>query len=452
MIEQALIQAVDNYNEDLGRNPKMDTQDPLSNQISGWIKSLAEKKSELQEHIITLRKKVNESIGDIKNYSTSMKNQVHIHSDPITNWNILGIRTDGPIAHQYDSLLRLLRNDINILRNKAVRNLCINLSHVEKPGHPSVKDLKDVSTVDGRSAYYEMHRLEPLFMEKYIPNLGKIGLRYRYIFTPRQRSGMTSEGLIERMDFIGEDIRGCTIHIEPTWSRGPDTRQFSDGSFEAVAENEIVSLNLNHFNLKTHSWSTVQRGNPIDVKQKKSLLIQRASHSEEKKPFSMTAKQTELFGLLWSLEGSRSQRKWLLDTVGYSQQTANRNLTRLLKNRVFRLLYLPALEFCKLPDGLVAYANCHDRRARDRLTDHIIQSQPFSQIYIGDSNDIVAHVRCPFKTSDTVAGNLKDRMREFSDNFITSRLQERRTYRMTTPFKLRDHKENEWQDPWKFYY
>ncbi len=449
MIEQVLNQAIEKYNRDLGRNPVIDTEDPLSSQITGWKKTLTEKRGDLQEYIISLRKKVNENIGDIKNYSSSIKSQVHVHSNPITNWNILGIRADGPIAHEYDALLRLLRNDLNILKDSVVRSLCINLAHIENPGHPKVNDLKGVSDVEGRSAYYEMYRLEPLFMENYIPNLSKIGLRYRYIFTPRQRSGITSEGLIERLDFVGEEIRGCTVHIEPSWSKGPDVRQFSDGSYEAVAEREIVSLNLNHFNLKTGAWSTAQHGSQIDVKQRKSFLIQRTSQSDDKTPVSLTSKQTELLGLLWSLEGPRSQRKWLLDAVGYNQQTGNRNLAKLLKNRVLRLLYLPSLEFCKLPDGLVAYANCHDRRSRDELTEYIIQSQPFSQIFVGDSNDVVAHIRCPFKTSDTVAGNLKDKMDENSDNFFTSRLQERRTYRITTPFKLRDHKISKWKDPWK---
>ncbi len=114
--------------------------------------------------------------------------------------------------------------EINILRYDTIRNMCINFAHLEEPGHPTLADLNEVSDLTGRTAYYEMQRLDPLFNECYIPTLRKIGLRYRYIFTPRQRPGIFSDGLIERMILIEQDIRGCTIHIEPNWSRGPDPR------------------------------------------------------------------------------------------------------------------------------------------------------------------------------------------------------------------------------------
>ena len=184
-------------------------------------------------------------------------------------------------------------------------------------------------------------------------------------------------------------------------------------------------------------------------KQKDSLLLQRSTITEDKEPFTLSARQAELIGLLWSLQGPRSQRKWLLDSVDYPPQTGNRMLRNMLENQVLRLLYLPALEFSGLPDGLTAYANCIDRKSRDRFVGHIIESHPFARIYIGDSNDVVARIRAPLKNSDSVAGNLKGKLPEFSDSFFTARMRSTKTYKIPTIHKLRQPKSGTWTDPWK---
>ncbi|MHA1135875.1 MAG: hypothetical protein ACTSSE_05255 [Candidatus Thorarchaeota archaeon] len=480
-IKGALKKADKKFNMDLSINLRFDNQNPMSKQITDWTaritaaeerereqkerekaeraaggsieqkqeKKEAEKEGEktVKETLAELRRNVRDSIGEIKGYSSSKRTQADVQSVPGTNWNILALRADGPPSIEHNILLRLLRKEFNILRYDPIRNLCINLSHNETPGHPSVCDLMQVSNYTGRNAYYEMHRLESLINEHYILNLGKIGLRYRYIFADRQRSGVTSDGLIEKLDFMEDEVRGCTVHIEPNLSLGPDMRLFSGDFTEAVTEHEIVTLNLNHYDVNTGDWLFSQQGEIPETKQKDELLIQRSTIIEDKRPFSVTSSQAELLGLLWSLHGARKQRKWLLDAVNYQQQTGTRNLSALVKNKVVRLLYLPALEFCSLPDGLVAYANCSDRKSRDGLVNHIIESQPFSRIHIGDSNDVVAHIHTPFKKT-TIPTILKDKMQEFSDDHIVARMQERKTYKIPIFHKLLLPKSGTWKDPW----
>ncbi|TFG98769.1 hypothetical protein E4H12_05130 [Candidatus Thorarchaeota archaeon] len=447
-IEESLTEANEIFNATLSLIPKLENQDPFSNQISDWIADLtvAEDK-DLQDTLDDIKKEVREAIAEIKEHNKSLKENINVQSDPATNWNNLSLRSDGPVSDEHRALLRLLRMEFNILRYDPIRKLCINLAHVETPNHPSVVDLMQVSEFAGRNAYNELHRLQLLFNEFYIPNFGKIGLRYRYIFADSQRAGVDSEGLVEKLEFIEDDIRSCTIHLEPSWSEGPDIRLFSGKFNEAVVEDEIVSLNLNHYDLKKCDWTALKYG-ASHPKQKDSLLIQRSTQTENKKPFSLSPRQTELLGILWSLEGPDTHRNWLLDEVNYRRQTANLNLGIMLENEVLRLLYLPALEFCKLPDGLVAYANCSDRKSRDRLVNHIIESQPFSRIHLGDTNDVVAHIRSPSKQSDTVAGSLNGKMQEFSDNHFTARMQERRTYKIPVFHRLLDPKTRMWRNPW----
>ncbi|MCK4565810.1 MAG: hypothetical protein KAU48_00735 [Candidatus Thorarchaeota archaeon] len=454
-IQESMQEADKNISDALGKDPTIDgflpPQDPLSRKINDWVRLVSvTKSSDMKKQKSELRKEVKEIIADLLGYSATLATKINVHSTAVTNWNTLALRSDGPTAEAHEPLLRLIRGELNILRYDPIRKLCINLSSVEDPGHPILDDFNQVSDFTGtRIAYYEMHRIEPLLNECFIPTLRKLGLRYRYIFTPRQRPGVLSEGLVERMILAEKDIRGCTIHVEPNTSEGPNPRQFRKGSYEAVVEDEIVSLNLNHFDLESSDWlSNTQQEVPRE-KQKDSLLIQRSTISDDNEPFSLTSRQLEIIGFLWSLKGPRSQRKFILERANYPNQTAIRMLKEMLDDQVVRLLYLPALEFCSLPDGLIAYANCSDRRSRDRFVDHIIESQSFARIRIGDSNDVLAHIRVPLKNSDYVAGDLKEKIGEFSDHYFTARLRSTNTYKIATLHKLRKPKSRKWIDPWK---
>ncbi len=452
-IKETMKEADIHINSAFGEDLKIDgfqpPEDWLSRKINDWIRLVSAKTSNIKTVKTELRKEVSEIIADLKGFSATLESKTNVDITPATNWNILALRSDGPIAHAHEPLLRLIRNEINILRYNPIRGLIVNLSLVEEPARPTVNDLMQVSNfTSNRTAYYEMHRLEPLLNECFIPNLRKIGLRYRYIFTPRQRPGVISEGLIERMILTDQEIRGCTIHAEPNLSQGPNPRQFPKGSYEAVVEDEIVSLNLNHFDLESGDWISKTQIESPRTKQKDSLLIQRTTISEDKTPVALTSRQVELLGLLWMLQGSRSQRKWFTNRVNYPQQTANRMLRAMLDDQILRLLYLPSLEYCGLADGLIAYANCNNRKSRNKFVDHITESQPFARIYVGDSNDVVAHIRIPLKNSDYVAGNLKEKMVEFSDSYFTARLRSSKTYKIAILHKLRIPKTGVWIDPW----
>jgi len=454
-IQEMMKEADKQIRDALGKDPTIDgflpPQDPLSRKINDWIRLVsATKSSNMKTQKSELRKEVKEIIADLLGYSATLATKINVHGTAVTNYDTLAPRPDGPTAQSHEPLLRLIRGELNILRYDPIRKLCINLSSVEDPGHPTLNDFNQVSDFTGtRIAYYEMHRIDLLLNESFIPTLRKLGLRYRYIFTPRQRPGVLSEGLVERMILAEKDIRGGTIHVEPNTSQGPNPRQFRKGSYEAVVEDEIVSLNLNHFDLENGDWLSNTQSDVPREKQKDSLLIQRSTISDDNEPFSLTSRQLELIGFLWCLKGPRSQRKFILDRANYPNQTANRMLKEMLDSQVVRLLYLPALEFCSLPDGLIAYANCSDRRSRDRFVDHIIESQSYARIRIGDSNDVIAHIRVPLKNSDYVAGDLKEKIGEFSDHYFTARLRSTNTYKIATLHKLRKPKSRKWIDPWK---
>lgn len=435
-------------NKSLGQDPQVDISiaqpDTLTIRISDWIRRLKTKDMKKKELIIEISKE----LAILKGFSGPLEKEIDVRSASATNFNILALRADGPLAISHEPFLQLLRKEINILRYSPFVKLCMYLSKEELPGRPTAKDIEHTTDYSGRNAYYTLQKLEMLLNEQYLPNFRRIGLRYRYIFTPRQRPGVLSEGLVERLVLTEQNIRGCAANLEPIWTEGPDPRKFPEGSLEAVVEEELVSLNINHFDTEKGEWSsTIWDGYPSEIKQSRRLIL-RSTASELQESYRITERELELLSVIWSSEGTKTHRRWLLNSINYPARTANKILREWTDNKIVKLIYLPALEYCGLPDGLMAVANCHDRRSRDSLIDMLTQQLPYVRVFFGDSNDIVAYVRVPVKTSDKVGGVLREMMRETSDNPYVARIKESKIYRMTTLYRLRNFKTKEWIDPW----
>ena len=204
-IQEIMKESDKHISDALGKDPTIDgflpPQDPLSRKINDWIRLVsATKSSNMKTQKRDLRREVKRLISDLLGYSETLQTKINVHGTPVTNWDTLALRSDGPTAQAHEPLLRLIRSELNILRYDPIRKLCLNLSSVEEPGHPILDEFNQVSDFTGtRIAYYEMHRIEPLLSETFIPTLRKLGLRYRYIFTPRQRPGVLSEGLRKKI-------------------------------------------------------------------------------------------------------------------------------------------------------------------------------------------------------------------------------------------------------------
>ncbi len=472
-IETSLKQTYDDIRRFLAQDGEIGFfEDPYSKKINEeWRNIILNANIELAKRKDELKESVSNEIAFLKGFSAPHEEEIDVEGEALTHWPILSLRADGPTAHIHEPLLRNIRNGFNILRYPSIYSLCALLATIENPNRPTANDLENVSDISGRTAFYSMREIEPCLTEQYLPSFKKMGLRYRYIFTPKQRPGVLSEGLIERMILLkkekrrkneerrenenlidtGLDIRGCTVHIEPNWSKGPDLRFYEKGTYEAVVEEETISLNLNHFDRKRGEWSIVIADTNSKTKKRDKGLITRTTASSNNNPITLTERQIELLSFLWSISMSKSQKKWLLDKAGYPQRTANRMLRQMLLNKTLRLLYLPALEFVGLPDGFIAMAQCHDRRSREKLVNFMQQSLPFARVLTGDSNYVVCNARVPAKKSDIIGGNLSEFMEQLSDESFVAPQRLIKSYKMTALYKIRDLKTREWKDPWNRY-
>jgi len=439
-------------NEALGQDPNLDSSiaqpDPLSIKIHELFREVETKSSDEKERKRKFRIKISEELATLKGFSASLAEKIDVRSVSATLFDVLAMRADGPAASEYEDLLQLFRQELNILLYRPLIQLCLKLTKDEQPNRLTAMDLEQVTQFKGRKAYYELERLEHFLHVRYLPALRKIGLRYRYIFTPRQRPSIVSDGLIERMILTEQNIRGCSVHVEPSWTKGPRTWTFPEGSFEAVVEDELISMRLDAFNTKEGKWDLDICNSASKSRKKTRRVIVQSTSSLDNRSFTLTERQSELLSILWRFEGSRMQRKWFLEQIDFPIRTANRLLHQMLKDHILKSIYLPALEFCGLPDGLMIVANCFDRRSRDTLITELTDRLPFVRLYFGDSNDVVAHARLPAKMSDQVGGTVRDIMKTSSDSSFTARLKSSFTYRMTALHRIRNSEKKEWKDPW----
>lgn len=451
-VEDEIENAEELINEALGQDPNLDSSitqpDPLSKKIHDLLRDVELEFPDEKERRRKFRSSVSEEFATLKGFSASLAEKIDVRSVSATLFDVLAMRADGPAASNYETLLQLFRQEINILQYRPLTQLCLKLAKQEQPNRLTAIDLEQVTEFRGRKAYYELERLEHFLHERYFPALRKIGLRYRYIFTPRQRPGIVSDGLIERMILTEQDIRGCSIHIEPSWSKGPQTWTFPAGSYEAVVEDELVSMRLDAFDMKEGTWDLDVESEGSKHRKKTKHAIKQSTSFVDNKSFRLTERQSELLSILWRFEGSRLQKRWFLEQINFPIRTANRLLHQMLKDHILRSVYLPALEFCGLPDGLMIVANCFDRRSRDTLINQLIEQLPFVKLLFGDSNDVVAHARLPAKSSDNVGGPIREMMKEISDNSFTARLKSSYTYRLTALNRIRNPETKGWKDPW----
>jgi hypothetical protein len=447
------IEQVDKLiNEALGQDPNLDSsivqQDNQSKMLNEWRRNIESRDSNDYNFNKNFRTEVSEALAMLKGFSAPLEKEIDISSISATRSEVLAIRADGPIASKYERLLQLFRQEINIIGYDPLVKLCLQSAKQERHYRITARDLEEVSQFKGRTAYYELGKLEYILHERYIPSLRRIGLRYRYIFTPRQRPGVVSDGLVERLFFIEQNIRGCSVHIEPCQTKGPNNRMFPEGSFEAVVEDEIISMCLDGFDKEKSRWSLNSIISGSRSNKRGIQVIKQSTASVDNRQFGLTERQIELLSILWRFSGSRTERRWLLNQIDFPTRTANRMLHKMLHADILKLVYLPALEFCRLPDGLMIVANCFDRRSRDGLIRQLVEQLPYVRILFGDSNDVVAHARLPAMTSDKVGGPIRQMMKEISDRSFTARVKSSYTYNMTALHRIRNIKTKDWKDPW----
>ncbi|NHI88149.1 MAG: hypothetical protein EAX87_01430 [Candidatus Thorarchaeota archaeon] len=422
-------------------------QDPLADEIiAGWLKKLSDNR-ESTRHVIseTRHQLASKVLKEIE-----VRKKPDLQPVSLTQWNVHALRPDGPTATTHEQMLKMFRGNINILESEPLVKMCQYLSNVEMANRPTAADVEKVTGTKRRMSHYILQRLGLVLTERYIPTMSLLGLKYRFIFTERQRQKLVTESLLKRLALSESNFEGCTIHIEPQESLGP-SEDLPMGSTQLTANSELVSLRMDLFNADTQQWTEPNWDEDSATRRRSKGWLKRETQ-QKRRQTHLTNREVDLLGPLLAFQGLKGSRMWMLSQLGFPLQTARRYLRRLLEMKVLRLLYTPALEFCGIPEGMIVGAKFRDKQLRDFFLDWATNRIPYVRAYTNEGTDLVALIRLPQFKTDLVGakirtiltqGSKKDRI---TSEAFTARLRYYKSYMMTAFQRI--YKDNEFLDPW----
>jgi hypothetical protein len=144
-------------------------QDPQFQIVNKWVRTLRavskKKKRVVQE---TLQMIVSEVLDEINSRKKSDLQRL-----TLTQWNIHALRPDGPSASEHEPMLKMFRENLNILDYEPVVKMSKYLSKCERAGRPSASEIEQALGTRRRMSHYTLQRLGMILTERYIPTMSK---------------------------------------------------------------------------------------------------------------------------------------------------------------------------------------------------------------------------------------------------------------------------------------
>ena len=414
-----IIDDIESVKERLASLPP---QDPLSEVITKWLSTLnADSKKRKQKVTETINATTDEVLEQIDLRKCADHQQM-----TLTQWKIHSLRADGPAASVHESFLKMYRENMNILDYEPLANVCEFLSNCEEAGRPTAADIEKVVGTKRRMSHYTLQKMSLILTERFIPSIAKLGLKYRFIFLEKRKPLLRSEGLLERMDLTESDYEACTVILEPEDSRALST-SIPSSSLQLTADSELISMRLDLYDRISGKWEIGPWDEPSKSKRRTREWLVRETKNDKKPITKPTSRQIDLLGPVLTYRGLRGPRMWMLDKLGVPQRTARRYLQKMLDEKILRLLYTPALEYCRLPEGLIAVSNFKQKQLRDSFIDWLTGRVPYARILTDKSTSMIAFIRLPPYSTDIVAGAIEEKITES----FTARLRSYKSYQMT---------------------
>jgi hypothetical protein len=442
------------------QNPSIDSalapEDPLSYVIDTWVKTLNSEKDSSRRVKNDTRKKlasaVMEEIKNRKGAASVSLDEADLQRMTLTKWNVHSLRPDGPSASKHESMLKMLRGNMNILDYEPLVKVCEFLSECEQAGRPSASEIEKVLETKRRMSHYTLLRLGMIVTERYILSMNKLGLRYRFIFTEKQKPIVLSEGQIEKMVLAESNYKGCTVHLEPKESQGPSDMMPPE-KFQLTVDSELISMRMDLYDKKNRTWILEPWKPASKHPGRTSSWLMRETENHNEPPLKLTERQIDLIGPIWAFRGLRASRMWMLERMGFVPRTARRYLRRMLDGKILRLLYTPTLEYCGLPEGMLAVGEFKNNRSRESFIDWMTSRLPFVRVFTDNSTNMVAYIRLPPYKTDVVGGVIREKLSggtkkdRITTHSFTARLRSYKTYQMTVFQRLSI--EDGFIDPWE---
>lgn len=376
-------------------------------------------------------------------------------------WPVMTLRSDGPLAADSEPILNELRQEVNALDYRPVRDICAYLADRPMPGSPTGADVANATGFTEDASYHALTSLQMLITESYIPFIGSMGLRYRYLIMPHQRRVGQSFAVAEKY-FLRNEQEGKSAnaeagrsgfslavgHIEPADTYGPNERELPGNTFSITVGSELVSVRLDLYDVGKSMWR--EPWNERRPAPRSSILhLVRAEPPPPEHYTIPVRREIDALSILWSFRGTRRARRWLFDKMGFPAGTAEHIVPNLFRKRLLGLMYHPALEFCGLPEGIFICSKGMSARELLSFSRWVTGVFPYCRIQTDRSvGDVVAVVRVPRLRSALASEVFRERLKGIGCEFMVAPIQSYRSYFMTVLNRLYNPSSGNWSDPW----
>ncbi len=439
----------DSIKEILIQNPTIDKalapQDPLSDKVDRWLRKLREKLDLPRKITDETREKiaaeVMEEVGSRKGAGSVSIEEADLQRMTLTQWNIHALRPDGPSASRHESMLKMFRGNLNLLDYEPLVKVCEYLSDCEIAGRPTAPEIERIVGTRRRMSHYTLQRMESVLDEKFIPSVARLGLQYRFIFTEKQKPIVVSDGLVERMVLTESSHKGCSVHLEPEKSQGPSDA-LPPNSIQMAVDSELISMRMDLYDKRNKTWN-IEPWKPASRSPGRTKFWLLRETQYDKSPITnLTKRQIDIIGPTLTFSGLRSSRMWLMQRIGFKPRTVRRYLRNMLDEKILRMLYTPALEYCGLPEGMLIVGDFKERRSRESFIDWMTSQIPYVHVLTNKSTRMVAYIRLPAYKTDVVGGVIREKLsggrkkNRITTQSLTARLKSYKTYQMTVLQRL----------------
>ena len=360
-------------------------------------------------------------------------------------WPQVSLRDDTLVKLQHRPLINAYRKSINVLANPVLYKVFKFLSKITRPGQPTINRIIEILNYPRPSAVRFIDNMLPLVVERFVPALSKLGLRYRYLIAPKRGRPLPKNAIVSSMA-LKEGLRGVAVHVEPKEVDGPE--HLVEGTRQLLVDIETISMRIDLFDETNNRWLTpwTEKRLPRPV----AMALTQTERSMLDEPLPPRA--IELLSILWGSCNSKKSRGHLLKYFGLQRVMAS-FANNLLNNGTLKFLYHPALEFTGLSSELFIAASEMKGTDLKKTRDWLTRLVPFSRVLISDVSrrergDLVAEIRIPQFTEAIIKGVITDRLDKIAGDYIVDSVAQRTTFYLTGLIRAFDFKNGIWRDPW----
>ncbi len=367
---------------------------------------------------------------------------------PLTSISPTIPRFDGALLHprrkSYREVLQRLASSTCILNREMVA-VIQSMTGLEPQPKITSRLVQQALSVSNRSARYKGRVFERGLEEQFIPNLQRIGLRYRYIFTTDSSLDPVSDSIVEKRTLIDGDYAAVETHIEPMNAGGPKTGRSI--AYHIGTELESVSFRLDLFNLDTNEWKVEPWRYECNDKPAEHDSWLYAESKRGADLLALTPSQLELIMILLANEGGPQDKYGFLDMMGYPPSTARMNLRILLNQQALSVLYHPQPSYNALPDEILIVIKDCDPEDIDSICSWLNCRMPYVQTRSSQTGrNAVLHIRIPLHKVGVVKGVIESRLEDM--DILVGVVKEKKNYYLTVLDKSLNNRDNSFKNPW----